>query len=109
MKPSFGNVVRAALAGALVLAGTGAALARPDVRKMTCEQAQNLIRQNGAVVVTTGQYTYERIVATEWGCATPYGGEAMWVRTRDNKQCMIGYQCVRNDPIFPDFDVFGGR
>jgi hypothetical protein len=72
---------------------TGEALARPDTRKMTCEGAQQFIRQNGAVVMTTGQYTYERIVTNRSFCDYD---EITWLKiapTLDNPKCRVGYYC----------------
>ncbi len=47
---------------AILIAATGFADARPDTRKMTCEQTQALIRSQHAAVLTTGQNTYDRYV-----------------------------------------------
>jgi hypothetical protein len=71
----------------------GEAMARPDTRKMTCEGAQQFIRQNGAVVMTTGQYTYERIVTNRGFCDFD---EMTWLKiapTLDNPKCRVGYYC----------------
>ena len=77
----------------LVLALAGPASARPDARKMTCEQARQMIRQNGAVVMTTGQYTYKRFVASIGYCDYWETTRSAWTATRDNPKCRIGYVC----------------
>ncbi|MEJ8476264.1 hypothetical protein [Roseibium algae] len=54
----------AALGSCVLLASTAAnGQARPDTRDMTCTQAQALVKQRGEVVMTTGQYTFERFIA----------------------------------------------
>jgi hypothetical protein len=82
---------------AMLIAASGFANARPDTRKMTCEQAQAMIQSQHAAVLTTGQNTYDRYV---W----QYGNECDWpevpmsayVTTRDG-QCPL-YRC--DEPAF---------
>jgi hypothetical protein len=67
--------------------------ARPDTRAMTCEQARAFVRQQGAVVMSTGPYTYDRIVSGYGYCER---GQETWLTTaptRDNPKCRIGYLC----------------
>jgi hypothetical protein len=79
---------------ALVVAGSpGQASARPDTRAMTCEAARAFIRSNGAVVMSTGQYTYDRIVAGYGWCGPGEETELKVVPTLDNPKCRIGYIC----------------
>lgn len=85
-----------AAACATLIAASGAAFARPDTRSMTCAQAQALVGRNGAVVLTTGQYTYDRFVADGRYCDIPYIPKLTWVRTRDDRQCAVGYTCQQN-------------
>ncbi len=76
--------------------------ARPDARKMTCEQAQKMVKKHGEVVMTTGQHTYFRFVATLGYCDR---GEALFPKrsaTKDNPQCVIGYEC--REPLFSNWD-----
>ena len=79
---------------ALIAACTAqVAHARPDTRAMTCAQAQQLVQRSGSIVMSTGQYTYARFVSSGRYC---YRGEAAYreyVPTRDNRQCLIGYEC----------------
>jgi hypothetical protein len=90
-RPLAASLLAAALVAMPVLASD--ALARPDTRKMTCEGAKNFVRQNGAVVMTTGQYTYERIVTNQGYCDYD---EMTWLKiapTLDNPKCRVGYYC----------------
>jgi hypothetical protein len=96
--PMF-SIISKSTAAAMLAAATmtpllaGEALARPDTRKMTCEGAQQFIRQNGAVVMTTGQYTYDRIVSNQGYCDSD---EITWLKiapTKDNPKCRVGYYC----------------
>jgi hypothetical protein len=82
---------------------TGEALARPDTRKMTCEGAQQFVRQNGAVVMTTGQHTYERIVSNQGYCDFDEMTWLMIAPTSDNPRCRVGYYCR---PRLDDYDDF---
>jgi hypothetical protein len=82
-----------ALAIVAGLAFSNAAHARPDTRAMSCEQAKSFVRQKGAVVMSTGQYTYERIVSNQSFCGWD---EITWLKvapTKDDPKCRVGYYC----------------
>lgn len=76
----------------IVLAGPALA-ARPDARKMTCKQAKQLVLDRGAVVVTTGQYTYRRFVSNLRYCDYWEQLSTARTKTKDNPKCRIGYIC----------------
>ena len=83
----------AVLALVAVVAASVAHAQRPDARDMSCDQARALVAARGAVVLTTGQYTYERYVATAQYCSH---GEVLyreWITTGDGEQCNVGYTC----------------
>jgi len=90
---------------AIVLAGlasSGAAEAanrRPDLRQMTCAQAQNLVRQHGAVVFTTGQYTYSMFVSNISYCDRNQTLFTQYGQTRDTPRCPVAFEC--KEPLFP--------
>ena len=65
-----GGVMRAcALSIALAtLAVTASAEARPSTTTMSCGQAAATVARAGAIVLTTGEFTYERFVATSAFC-----------------------------------------
>ena len=75
---------------------------RPDVRNMTCDQAKTLVEQEGGIVLTTGQYTYDRYVSDQMYCPLGLDTKDAWVDTGDGQSCHIGYTCVaqeRYDPL----------
>ena len=67
--------------------------ARPDLRTMTCQQAQNMVLQRGSVVATTGRYTYRRFVSHFRYCDYWERTASAWVKTKDNPKCRINYVC----------------
>ncbi|HSG96223.1 MAG TPA: hypothetical protein VLA28_11940 [Afifellaceae bacterium] len=77
----------------VLLAMADIAYARPDVRTMSCAQARALVIQYGAVVLTTGRYTYDRYVAGQAYCEMPFVIRRAWVATADTRRCNIGYTC----------------
>lgn len=83
------------LASAMMFAAASSAAfaARPDVRAYTCEQGKALIAQSGAVVVTTGANTYDRIVHNRGFCAQGQEAIQELVQTQDDPRCRIGYTC----------------
>lgn len=94
-------VLPALLAGAF-LAAEPAAAARPDLRKMTCAQAQDLVRQHGAVVFTTGRYTYSMFVSNLSYCDRGQYLHPQYGPTRDTPQCPVAFEC--RDPLFLPWD-----
>ncbi len=86
---------------AAVLFSSPADAARPDVRTMSCGQAQSLVQSRGAVVLSTGQHTYDRFVATAQFCSSDQVLERTWVTTQGGARCSVGYICR------PRFKVFG--
>lgn len=85
----------AAMTLALCATATSALAApRPDVSRMTCEQAQALIQQSGARVVTTGRHTYSRYVTDGRYCdAGDRFLHPAYTPTTDDRACFIGYTC----------------
>ena len=85
---------------ALLLAGPAAA-ARPDARALTCHQARMLVLERGAVVMTTGRYTYQRFVSQLGYCDYWERTTTAWTATRDDPNCRIGYICEERMDRFP--------
>ncbi|GAA0771932.1 hypothetical protein E1180_04185 [Roseibium denhamense] len=81
-----------------------AAAARPDLRQMSCAAAQEMVRQHGAVVFTTGQYTYSKFVSNLRYCDSREMLFTQYGPTRDVKKCPVAYEC--REPLFP-FGPFG--
>ncbi|MFN4010813.1 MAG: hypothetical protein ACK4K8_12720 [Pannonibacter sp.] len=101
--PSFRPTARpgiACIAVALtaLFATTTASLARPDLRQMTCREAQQTLLRNGAVVFTTGPNTYDRFVTSRAYCDSWEEAVPAYQKTRDAPQCQIGFQC--EEPLF---------
>ena len=95
-----GGSVRARLparliAGSMLIFLTAAPVQalRPDTRDMTCQAARALVRQQGALVITTGRFTFDRIVSGRGFC--DHGEETVLkvAPTLDNERCRIGYTC----------------
>ncbi|MBD8875398.1 hypothetical protein [Roseibium polysiphoniae] len=96
-KPVQRAGVAALSMAALLVVGT-AAEARPDLRKMTCGQAQAMVKRNGGVVFTTGTHTYSLFVSNYSYCDP---GEQLFTQfgpTRDNPKCPVAYEC--REPLF---------
>lgn len=84
----------------IVLAGflaAGAAHARPSTLDMDCADAKALVSSKGAIVLTTGAYTYDRFVAHGGYCSSGEVAKATWVPTFDEARCFIGYTCQQDD------------
>lgn len=94
---------RFVLAVSALLFGTmTSAEARPDTRDMTCRQAQQLVAQNGAVVMTTGPHTFRRFVHSYAFCQVQEQLAIEPAPTADTARCPVGYRCV------PESDIFEG-
>ena len=61
---------------------------------MTCAQVRDLVFGSGAIVLTTGRYTYDRYVADEHFCPIGYMTREAWIATSDTGACPVGYTCV---------------
>jgi hypothetical protein len=90
---------------ALSLLTCPAMAARPSTLDMTCDQARNFVASHGAVVMTTGRFTFERFVAHAGYCMWDEYAAREWAPTRDASQCLVGYAC-RYRPSEDDFFFF---
>lgn len=72
------------------------AQSRPDTRRMSCGEARNIVARNGAIVMTTGAGTYERIVVGERFCLLGEGALPAFASTRDAGRCQVGFYCGQN-------------
>jgi len=82
---------------------TGSVLAqpRPSTLQMSCAQARALVESRGAIVISTGQFTYDRYVSHVGFCQREETTEPAYERTADHQQCFIGSRCrqtVRERP-----------
>ncbi len=79
-----------ALAASVSFASAGT---RPDTRSMTCSQAQSFVQQSGAVVMTTGEFTYDRFVADLAYCDHGQRLKLNLAPTADAAECTVGFYC----------------
>ncbi len=89
-------IVATSFLAACAVAGVAfeaSAQGRPSTLGMSCAQAQSIVRARGAVVFTTGQFTYDRFVADQRFCSFDEETIPTWAPTRDARQCMVGYRC----------------
>lgn len=84
---------RMALAVLASLMVVGTAQARPDLRKMTCAQAQNMVKKNGQVVFTTSNTTYSMFVSNRRYCDPQQVLRTQYGPTKDNPKCPVAYEC----------------
>jgi hypothetical protein len=66
---------------------------RPSTTAMACRQAAGLVMSQGAVVLGTGGYTYDRFVRDPSYCVLGETTEPAWVPAGDTPQCFVGYRC----------------
>lgn len=92
------TVAGLAIAGLLILAA-GLAEARPDARTMTCDQARQAVQKSGAVVMSTGQYTYKRFVVNSRFCDPHQVSAPIRVKTKGDGKCVLTY-CKTRERFF---------
>jgi hypothetical protein len=77
----------------LAIVSATTAMARPDTRAMSCAQAAALVRAQGAVVMSTGEFTYDRYVAGGAHCMALQITVRATAPTADNPKCRVGFTC----------------
>jgi hypothetical protein len=82
-----------AIALTLAMAASSFAAARPDTRTMSCEGAKAFVRSQGAVIMSTGRHTYDRIVASIGFCERGEEAVLKVAPTLDNPRCWVGSYC----------------
>ena len=90
------------IAAAMLMAGTSVAQARPSTVNMTCAQAAATVASAGAIVLSTGQHTFERFVAHNGFCLPGERAERATAPTLDTPYCAIGYTCEQRRELFRD-------
>jgi hypothetical protein len=87
-------MLKFAMTSLLLVMGSDAwAQGRPVSTTLTCARAAGLVASQGAIVLGTGVYTYDRYVSGQNLCVLGETTEPAWVPTVDNPQCFVGYQC----------------
>ena len=92
------KTVSLTLVAAISFATGALAQSRPQTIGMSCGQAQFLVANRGAIVLSTGQNTFDRYVSSQASCLSGEFTRPAWVPTADTPQCFIGYTCVVSPP-----------
>lgn len=94
---------RSILSSAMFVLMIGAqAQARPSTTSMPCGASQRLVLSNGAVVLGTGGYTYDRFVRDGSFCAIGEYAQQAVVQSLDTPHCFVGYRCKQGRRDFWD-------
>jgi len=89
-----------ALVAMLLLAPSlAAAQGRPDSRTVSCGRLAAAVRTQGALVIGTGPYVYERYVTGGQFCSRGDVTEPAWIEAADTPQCFVGYACRPRFPV----------
>lgn len=82
----------------LGLAGAVQAQGRPQSPNLSCAANRQSVLANGAIVLGTGGYTYDRFVRDRSFCQFDETVFPAWVPARDTPQCFVGYRCKSASP-----------
>jgi hypothetical protein len=78
------------------------AQSRPSTTNRPCSVNRQSVAVNGAIVLGTGGYSYDRFVANRSFCEFDEGVEPAWVPSRDMSSCFVGYRCKSRDRFWND-------
>ena len=84
------------------LAFVSTAYARPNTTTMGCGQAAATVARAGAIVLSTGDHTYDRFVATSAFCLPGEVTEPGIAPTLDSPACQVGYVCRERERFSDD-------
>lgn len=98
--PVFEKTILAALA-CICVAGPAVAQQMIMTTSISCAAARQIVSTRGAIVLSTGETTYDRFVASQRFCQRDEINKPAWVPTADQRQCFIGYRCERVDVDWP--------
>ena len=85
----------------ICVAGPALAQQMATTTKMSCAAARQIVSTRGAIVLSTGETTYDRFVASQRYCQRDEINKPAWVPTADMRQCFVGYRCERIDDEWP--------
>ena len=88
---------RACLTLLALLPTTSIAAARPNTTAMSCGEAAATVARAGAIVLTTGEHTYERFVSASTFCLGGEIAEPGIAPSADSERCQVGYICRAAD------------
>ncbi len=77
----------------LLPAGIAAAQTRPSTVSRPCAASQRDVQVNGAIVLGTGGYTYDRFVRDRSFCLVNEVTDPAFVPSADTQACFVGYRC----------------
>ena len=98
MKP-LKLLLSSCLFAATLAAGLQSAHAqRADTRSFTCASAWAFVQSRGAVVMSTGNYTYDRLVSQRRYCQMDEVLQRHYAQTADSPRCFVGYVCRGRNP-----------
>jgi hypothetical protein len=83
--------------GLCVAATAAVAQSRPSTPSLPCVRAAALVQTQGAIVLGTGGYTYDRFVSGGNFCLVGERPDPAWVPSADNPQCFVGYRCRQRE------------
>ncbi|HEX2137695.1 MAG TPA: hypothetical protein VHG30_17670 [Microvirga sp.] len=88
--------MRTLLLSLLVASAGSGALAQPraNTLQMSCGEVRALVASQGAAILYSGRFTYDRFVRDGSFCVRPERTEPAWLPTADVPQCPVGYRCV---------------
>jgi hypothetical protein len=78
----------------------GQAFARPYAPKLSCQRLKGMIYEKGAVVLSTGQFTFDRYVRDQGYCMQGEITEPAWLNSSDQVECFVGYTCGGRQPNY---------
>jgi hypothetical protein len=88
---------RASLTLVALFVTSSVAEARPNTTTMSCGEAAATVARAGAIVLTTGEHTYERFVAASTFCLGGEIAEPGIAPAADSERCQVGYICRAAD------------
>jgi hypothetical protein len=84
----------------LLQAGVATAQIRASSVDRPCAASRQDVARNGAIVLGTGGYTYDRFVADRRFCERDEFTEPAFVPSRDTQACFVGYRCRSSSPLW---------
>ena len=78
----------------LVVQGPVPALAQSSPPTISCGQARAMVATNGAAVVRSSRFIYDRYVTDVRFCARGQSTQAAFIDTTDNPYCPVGFTCI---------------
>lgn len=82
----------------LLAAAPALAQSRPSTPDRSCAANRQSVAANGAIVLGTGGFTFDRFVRDRSFCQHGDFLEPAFVPSRDTPQCFIGYRCKVDVP-----------